>query len=99
MSVEINPVAKKSVKVVPESQIKENCEYVGPLTSRMGGNFVSFETNVENANNDLINQSVEKGMTHLVMSDPKQSDGTTFTVSENCNNCVIMSAKGYKCSK
>lgn len=83
-----------NVRIV--SSAPENCEFVSSLTSRMGGNFQSYETNVDNATTELRNKAAMSNATHLVMGPPQQSDRTSLGQS-GCNNCVIMTGQAFRC--
>lgn len=87
------------VQVTVESRVVD-CEYIGPVTSRVGANFGTYEGNVEYATNDVRNQAGRKGATHVVLSPPiKDSMASWGKIgSSDCNNCVALTGQSYRCS-
>lgn len=86
------------VRVTVESRVAD-CEYVGPVTSRVGANFQSYEDNVEYATNDVRNQAGKRGATHVVLTAPiKDSMASWGSLgSGDCNNCVALTGQAYRC--
>ena len=85
---------------VVESAAAANCAFVAVLSVESGANFRSYETNVDNATNDIRNQAARKGATHLVLGDPERLErlhGKWDGGGSGCNNCVGLTGKAYRC--
>lgn len=97
MHVEVDPTAKARVKVLAvESQVGADCDYLGGMTAAFNAPLVSFEENVKNAQNDLINRAAESGATHLLLGEPRVDLGGSFVMDE-CIHCVVQDAKAFLC--
>lgn len=76
----------------------DNCTYLGPLTSRQGGNFRNYETNIESATNDIRNQAAARGANSIVMNPPQTEDRSPSGFGgDGCNNCVTVTASAFTC--
>lgn len=97
MAATLNPNAK-NIKVVGPDSVKD-CTFVGAVSSRAGGNFQSFEKNVDIVMTELMNQAAAKGGTHLVADPPRASEHTPYSAGNGrCVNCVEGTGMAYSCS-
>lgn len=95
MSAVLTPQGR-AVRVVLQ-QPAGDCDFLGPVTKRLGANFVGYEQNVETATTIVRNVAAAKGATHLVLSPPRATDKNPWVGSGRCNNCVEVSGVAYRC--
>ena len=74
------------------------CSFLGTVSARFGGNFVSMETNIEKCTIEVRNKAATKGGTHVVMHPPRSTNAAPWG-GGNCNNCAIRSADVYRCPR
>ena len=94
MHIKLSPAAN-ALRVTGQADVRE-CQFVAPITSRIGANFQSYEHNVEVATTDVRNKAASRGGTHLVLQPASASDKTAFG-QRGCNNCVIVTGNAYRC--
>jgi len=89
----------ESIRVATRGQVG-NCQFIGTVTSRFGGNFVSMETNVHNCTVELRNKAADLGATHLVMERVERTEQAPWgSTGERCNNCVMRTGDAYRCRR
>jgi hypothetical protein len=86
----------RAVRVVHPDSVK-GCQYIGPVVKRVGGNFQSFEKNVDIATTLIRNLAGRKGATHMVMEPPRATNKHTWVGQGKCMNCVEAMATAYRC--
>ena len=95
MSAVLTP-SGRAIRVVHPDTVKK-CQYIGPIATRLGGNFQSFETNVEIATILARNKAANKGASHMTMQPPRATDKHAFVGAGKCVNCVEVMATAYRC--
>lgn len=68
-----------------------DCEYVRSVTAERGGNFQSYDENVESAVNELRNEAGAAGATHVTFETPRPDR------AGGCRNCVSVSGVAFRC--
>ncbi len=96
--VAVDPRAASVAVLSDASAVPRGCEYKGLIATNYGDNFVSYSTNVENAQADLKNKAAEAGFTHIVLGTPTQPESTALFGFEGCDNCVALDAKAFVCA-
>ena len=96
--------AEKAIRIVPESQITEDCSYTGIYATEHGANFSTYQENLGLAEAAVRTKAAADGATHIVVQTAEKDEDQSNWASAlggtetTCNNCVTMQVTGYKCA-
>ena len=94
----LEPEYTKLVELAGDAQAIAGCKFLGLVTDQAGGNFHSFDQNVQLLVAELQKDTYELGGSHVMIGEPIPLHDVPWSFTfGRCVNCVRLSGKAYKC--